>query len=158
MPVLNLHPMYSKQAISQTRQRFWTRFGQYMRPVKGTTGETINWLNYKTGIRHIYFRMDVTTEWASVAIELQHPDPSQRRGHFDQFRLVKKLLENATGEEWDWVVEYEDENGSMISRIGSSIRNVNLARETDWPAIISFLKPRIMALDQFWSEAKDVFE
>jgi hypothetical protein len=35
---------------------------------------------------------------------------------------------------------------------------VNIFHEADWPAIISFLKPRIMALDEFWEIAKNVIE
>jgi hypothetical protein len=31
-------------------------------------------------------------------------------------------------------------------------------KRDDWPAIISFLKPRIIALDAFWSQAKYGFE
>jgi hypothetical protein len=30
--------------------------------------------------------------------------------------------------------------------------------EGDWPAIISFLKPRIIALDEFWENVKPGFE
>ncbi|RYZ23162.1 MAG: DUF4268 domain-containing protein, partial [Chitinophagaceae bacterium] len=31
-------------------------------------------------------------------------------------------------------------------------------RREDWPELISFFKPRIVALDAFWSEAKYFFE
>ena len=63
--------MYSKQQASLLRKNFWTRFGQYMRPVKNSEGGSINWLNYKTGIKHIYFRMDANTDHARIAIELR---------------------------------------------------------------------------------------
>ncbi len=150
--------MYSKQEISRTRQRFWTNFGQYMRPVKGATGDTINWLNYKTGIRHIYFRMDVGRDRASVAIELQHPDQLIRQYYFEQLLQLRAMLEKETGEQWDWEPEHADENDQTISRIGTIKKDVNIFNETDWPLIISFLKPRIIALDRFWSEVKDGFE
>jgi len=35
---------------------------------------------------------------------------------------------------------------------------VNILKENDWPAIISFLKPRIIALDKFWILVKDSFD
>jgi len=44
------------------RKNFWTMFGQYMRPVLNANDEELNWLNYKTGARHIYFRLDATEE------------------------------------------------------------------------------------------------
>ncbi|HEV7780674.1 MAG TPA: DUF4268 domain-containing protein [Chitinophagaceae bacterium] len=150
--------MYTRQEVSQTRQRFWTTFGQYMWPVKGATGDTVNWLNYKTGIRHIYFRMDAGPEGASVAIELQHPDIALRHHYFEQLIRLKTLLENATGEKWDWEQDQKDESGRLISRTGIRLNGITILQDSDWPAIISFLKPRIIALDQFWSEVKDGFE
>jgi hypothetical protein len=149
--------MYSKQEVAQTKRKFWTSFGQYMRPVKGATGDTINWLNYKTGVRHIYFRMDAGKSGASIAIELADPDPELRYQYYEQLLQVRSMLEEATGEAWDWEQDLADE-GSMISRVGKKIEGVNMFNETDWPVIISFLKPRIIALDQFWSEVKMIFE
>jgi hypothetical protein len=150
--------MYSKQEVAQTKKRFWTSFGQYMRPIKGSNGDTINWLNYKTGVRHIYFRMDVLSNAASVAIELQHPDPEQRALSFEQMEQLRSLLEEATGEGWDWDPHFKDEDGNELARIGTKIHGVNIFNESDWPRIISFLKPRIIALDHFWQDAKYGFE
>ncbi|TVP42967.1 MAG: DUF4268 domain-containing protein, partial [Mongoliibacter sp.] len=38
------------------------------------------------------------------------------------------------------------------------LADVNVMEKDDWPAIISFLKPRIIALDAFWSNIKPAFE
>ena len=46
-------------------------FGQYMRPVLNANDEEVNWLNYKTGARHIYFRMDAGKSVASISIQVQ---------------------------------------------------------------------------------------
>jgi len=67
--------MYSREEAAQIKRDFWTRFGQYMRPVPGASGDTINWLNYKTGIRHLFFRLDAGRQQASIGIEIRHPDP-----------------------------------------------------------------------------------
>jgi hypothetical protein len=150
--------MYSKQEVSLTNKRFWTNFGQYMRPIAGAEGAKVNWLNYKTGIRHIYFRMDVRSNGASIAIELRHSDESLRRHYFEQLKQLKNLLEQITGEEWDWEPEQSAEDGNMISRISKTIRGVNIFLESDWPIIISFLKPRMIALDEFWLMVKDGLE
>jgi hypothetical protein len=150
--------MYTKQQASLIRKKFWTSFGQYMRPLPGAGGESVNWLNYKTGIRHLYFRMDADNKQASVSIELKHPDTLLRQHYFQQLQQVKKILEQSTGEQWLWDAEQTDEDGNSISRIGIGLKNVNIFQESDWPAIISFLKPRIMALDEFWEQVKDGFE
>lgn len=150
--------MYSKEQASQIRQRFWTSFGQYMRPVAGADGETVNWLNYKTGIRHFYFRMDADKKQARIGIELKHPDPAAQEEYFNQLVPLKKILEEQTGEEWSWQLHQWDEDGKPVSRISTVLSPVNIFNTDDWPAIISFFKQRIMALDAFWQLVKDGFE
>jgi hypothetical protein len=150
--------MYTRQEASQIRKEFWTRFGQYMRPVQAADGEKRNWLNYKTGIRDIFFRMDADRESATVAIELRHADPNTRKEIFAKFAALKTLLEENTGEQWIWEPNHQDEVGRTVSKISHQIKGVNIFNSADWPAIISFLKPRIIALDAFWYIVKDGFE
>jgi hypothetical protein len=150
--------MYTRQEASQIRKKFWTSFGQYMRPLTGATGDAINWLNYKTGIKHIYFRLDADQTKASVSIELAHPDALLRHEHFNCLKQLKNILEELTGEPWIWSTDHKDEDGNIISRVGIVLNDVNVFDESKWPAIISFLKPRIIALDEFWNLVKDRFE
>lgn len=149
--------MYSRQEISTIKKKFWTRFGQYMKPVGSASGETVNWVNYKTGIKHLYFRMDADNNKASIAIELQHPDLDEQQLYFEQFMQLRKILAQHTGEEWQWRLHDKDEDGVVVSRIINSIDEVNILKEPDWPLIISFLKPRIIALDEFWDLIKEGF-
>lgn len=150
--------MYSKQEASLLKKEFWTSFGQYMRPIANSDGEPINWVNYKTGSKHIYFRMDTDNKGASVAIELHHPDIETRNEFFEKFHQFKSMLLQMTNEQWIWKGAATDENGKSFSRIGISIQNVSVFNKNDWPAIISFLKPRIIALDNFWNLVKEDFQ
>jgi hypothetical protein len=150
--------MYTKQEASLIRKKFWTSFGQYMRPLPGAGADAVNWLNYKTGTRHLYFRMDADHIQAAVSIELRHADLLLQQQYFEQLLQLKKVLENITGEQWQWELHQPDEDGNRISRISSTLEKVSIFNTNDWPAIISFLKPRIMALDEFWNLVKDGFE
>ena len=150
--------MYSKLQASKLRQEFWTRFGQYMRPVKGENGDPINWINYRTGVKGVYFRMEVGTRAATIAIELKDTDDEKRLENYNTLLQVKDLLEQETAESWTWEERFPDERGQMICRIGKTLEGINLFNEADWPAIISFLKPRIIALDRFWNFVKEGFE
>ncbi len=149
--------MYTKQEISKQRQAFWTTFGQYMQPVLSADGEKINWINYKTGISGISFKMDADARQASIAIVLSQPDTGRQQLYYDQFLRLKTMLHTTLGEEWEWQPIIQDEYGKTISRIGTYI-NSNIHNNTDWPTLISFFKPRIIALDEFWSMAKYGFE
>ena len=150
--------MYSKAEVTQLRQAFWTAFGQYMAPVPSAEGDTTNWINYKTGIKHLYFRMQADNRRATIAIELNHPDAGIRELFFEQFVELKALLHEALGEEWTWEANAVDAQGLPYSRIYKELSPVNLFSRDDWPALISFFKPRIIALDAFWADAQYTFE
>jgi hypothetical protein len=150
--------MYTKAQISKTKQEFWTAFGGYMKPVPTADDRYISWQNYKTGVKGIYFRMRAEREFASIGIEITHPDPEIQELFFGQFEQFQKLLEMETKEPWEWRLLKIDEFGKAISQIEKRLKNVNVMDQNDWPAIISFLKPRIIALDRFWSNVKYGFE
>jgi hypothetical protein len=149
--------MYSKQEASVIRKKFWTTLGRYLQPVPNGEGENINWLNYKTGVKDIFFRMDVDASTAQIAIEIKHTPNSAANEYYATFINMRAVLEDALGETWQWQADAQDEFGAGFSRIYTTIAGVNIFKEADWPVIISFLKPRMIALDVFWVQVKDVF-
>jgi hypothetical protein len=150
--------MYTREQASQLRQAFWTVFGQYMAPVPSAEGTKVNWSNYKTGLKNVYFRMQADNKKASIAIEITHPDVEIQEIFFEQFTELKAMLHSHLNEEWVWVLHTKDENEKTLSRIYKEISPVNVFEQDNWPELISFFKPRIMALDEFWSNAKYSFD
>ncbi|WP_425637597.1 DUF4268 domain-containing protein [Algoriphagus yeomjeoni] len=150
--------MYKKAETSRIRSEFWIAFGQYMKPIPNAEGRRINWPNYKTGVRNIYFRMKAENDFASIGIEIGHQDEELQELYFDQFAQFRKMLEATLGEEWSWKLLDQNEFGQPVSRIEKVLPNVNVMDSSDWPEIISFLKPRIIALDEFWENVKPGFE
>ncbi|MEO7214407.1 DUF4268 domain-containing protein [Mucilaginibacter sp.] len=150
--------MYSKDQASQLKQAFWTAFGQYMGPVMSADGLRTNWINYKTGVKHIYFKMQADNKLASIAIEISHPDAELQELFFEQFTTYKTLLYSTLEEEWEWQLHTTDEYGKTFSRIYMELKPVSIFQRGDWPKLISFFKPRVIALDEFWSNAKYAFE
>ncbi len=150
--------MYSRQEASLLNQQFWTSFGSYMSPILSAEGEKINWVNYKTGIKNIRFTMSADTRSAKIAIALSHKDPVLQQLYFEKFIQLKKIFETRTGEEWQWTTLVADEHGKTISEIYQVCKPVNVLNKQDWPSIISFLKEKLVALDDFWCEYKYAFE
>ena len=150
--------MYSKEQASQLKQAFWTAFGQYIGPVLSAEGLRTNWINYKTGVKHIFFRMQADNKTASIAIEIAHPDKELQQLFFEQFESYKIMLHSTLDEDWQWQLHTTDEYGKTISRIYTELTPVSIFQKEDWPKLISFFKPRIIALDEFWSDAKAAFE
>ncbi|HOZ84575.1 MAG TPA: DUF4268 domain-containing protein [Niabella sp.] len=150
--------MYSKSEASNIRKTFWTAFGKYMKPIKDAEGNSINWINYKTGVRHIYFRMDADKRKATVSIEIKHLPKDTRLEYFAKFEMLKSYFSKIIQEQWHWQQKFYDEDGSEASRIMVELEPVNIFRQEDWPAIISFFKERIVLLDRFWKDVKFQFE
>jgi hypothetical protein len=149
--------MYSKEQSSKLKAQFWTNFGQYMKPVPGASGLPVNWINYKTGIKNIHFKMDADNKKATIAIEIAHPKEEERSHYYNQFLSLKNILNSTANFNWQWNETLQAEH-KTISSISQQLDDVNVLDQSDWPAIISFLKPRIIALDAFWDMVKDGFE
>ncbi len=150
--------MYSKDEASQLKQAFWTTFGQYIAPQPSAEGLKVSWVNYKTGLKHIYFRMNADKRIATIAIEITHPDACIQELFFEQFKEFKNILNSYLNEDWIWELYGKDEYRKTISRIYKQLDGVSIYNKNDWPALISFFKPRIIALDEFWSDVKDGFD
>lgn len=150
--------MYSREEIKQLKQLFWTKFGQFMALHASADGEKANWINYKTGIKHLYFKMDADKKVATIAIQWSQPDAGLRALMAEQFLQFKVLLQDLLEEEWIWDMDGMDEYGKPICRIYTSLTGYSVFKEDDWAELISFFKPRIIALDEFWSSAKYTFD
>lgn len=150
--------MYTKEQASQLRQAFWTSLGQYMAPIPSSEGLRINWVNYKTGLKQVYFRMHADNKQASIGIEISHSDEGLRELFFEQFLEFKTLFHQILGEEWTWNPQDTDELGRGMARIYIDLKPANIFNQDDWPLLISFFKPRLVALDEFWCDAKYSFD
>ncbi|SDC12456.1 DUF4268 domain-containing protein [Niabella drilacis] len=150
--------MYSKNEAALIKKEFWTSLGTYLKPVLSANGQKVNWVNYKTGIKGIYFRTDVTKREASVAVELTHPGEEKRTAAFDKLVSLKAVFSEMAGGDWLWQRAVYDEEGRPVSKILIRKEPVNIFNRNDWPVIISFFKQHLIALDAFWSIAKAYFE
>jgi hypothetical protein len=150
--------MYSKDEASQIRQAFWTAFGQYISPQLSADGLKVNWVNYKTGIKHLYFKMEADKRTATIGIVITHPDAGIQELFFEQFSELKTMFNSYLNEDWTWALHDKDEYGKTITRIYLQLDNVSIYNRNDWPQLISFFKPKIIALDDFWSVAQYTFE
>jgi len=102
--------------------------------------------------------MDADNSKASIAIEMRHRDRQTQQHYFEKLAQAKELFHQTMGENWRWQLHDTDDDGRLVSRVSTQINNVNILDTKDWPAIISFLKPRIVALDIFWNMIRESFE
>jgi hypothetical protein len=61
--------------------------------------------------------MQAGTRTASIGIELTHSDTGVQQLYFEQFGQLRAVLHGIVGENWQWQLHAQDENGKTISRI-----------------------------------------
>lgn len=151
--------LYSREEAKKLKEQFWTNFGQYLSLTPNEDGDKINWVNYKTGVKHLYFRMETEGKTARIFIEISHPDAGMRELMYEQLLTYRQMLHGALDEEWEWDAYYEDSEGKQTARVSKSLtEKTSVFDPNDWPTLISFFKPRLLSLDSFWSSAKYGFE
>ena len=121
--------MFSKKELAQSRKEFWMVFGQYMSPVLSSEGEKINWINYKTGVKGLQFKMNVVQDIASIAIEINRSDIEEQKIIFEKLLQLKHILNNSLKEEWNWALHTPEESGKIVSKIYQERRGINIMRK-----------------------------
>lgn len=102
--------------------------------------------------------MQAENGMAIIMIEMSDPDTGIQQLMFEQFKELSKILGDNLQEEWRWELQVQNEYFQTVSRISNEIEGVSIFRQEDWPALISFFKPRMIALDEFWTNAQYGFE
>ncbi|WP_254093527.1 DUF4268 domain-containing protein [Dawidia soli] len=140
------------------KEEFWTTFGRYMSPIPSAEGFKINWVNYHTKLKDVYFRMDAGRKAAVISISIEQRDQAIQELYFEQFLELKNILHTTLEEEWVWQLHVPVEDGKIVSRIYTELAGVSVFNRDQWAELISFFKPRIIALDAFWENARYSFE
>ncbi len=148
--------MFSRDEAKAWNERFYTLFGTYMRRHQPQAEGARQWLNYRTGVKNIFFRVEATGKEALVSIDLQHPDEGVRQLFFDQFKEFKKALEGHTGPLL-WQEAFTLENGRTIGRIYQQQGGVSLFKEDDWHQIFPFFEKYLLGFDAFWADFREAF-
>ena len=142
--------MYTKEEASAVRTKFWTSLGKYLKPIPNAEGESINWINYRTGINQIKVKADVQNGFAFAVVEISG-EAEMRNTMFETFKRLGFAWQTETV-----ILENEwNESNKQVHQFLTNLDNVSVFRESDWPAIISFFKKNLLAFDVFWCENKD---
>lgn len=152
--------MFSRAEAQQLRKEFWTAFGRYMTRHTSAFGPKTKWLNYRTGIKDLYFRLHADNKLARVSIELQHSDAGIRELFYEQWEELKMMLEAdlREGEAWIWEPEHYLDSGQCISIIYITLPGINIYQKEDWGNIFRFFEQYLVPFDEMWSMVKAIFE
>jgi len=150
--------MYGKEEAYELRKLFWTSFGKFMKRHKSADFTKVNWMNYKTGVKDLYFRLEADKRTAKICVDLQMADADIREIYYAQFKEVRGVFHDLTGIEWDWNDNYINEYNVTLGRLSISIDKVNMYNKDNWQTIFEFYEKYLIGMDEFWIEFKDLFK
>lgn len=151
--------MLSRQEKRDWHREFWTTFGVFMRKHQSMTGTKVKWLNYRTGVKDIYFRMEADGKKARFCIDIQHSDEGIRELYFEQFKEVKTVLEATIGEELIWdEAYYFEETRRTACRIYAEKDKINIFDKSQWSELFAFFEKYIVGIDEFWADFNELFK
>ena len=149
--------MFSKEEMKELRIEFWGKLNKQMEKLRNPYGSKVNWMNYNTNIKHLYFRMEADEEGARLCIDLQFPDADIREIYYAQFMEFQNML-NDQFKNLQWHEQWNHWNGKQISRIVLELNDCDLRNRDHWDKMHLFLKLNFVKLDEFWVEFGEVFK
>jgi hypothetical protein len=149
--------MYSKAEKKKYILDFWNGFGVYMKKYNADFGR-VRWVNYRSNVKDIFFRLNIDNKSATFSIEMQHKDEGLRELFFEQFKELKVVLEDNIREELIWEQKAFNQNNQPISGIFCDLNNVSIYNKDDWQSIFQFFEKRMVGLHTFWVEFEEIFK
>ncbi len=150
--------MYDKEYSSAIHQKFWTSFGRYMQPVPNALGEKINWINYKTGVKAISIKIDVSNTTATICFEILNLNASINNKYLSLFNKHQTTFEAITHNQFCIYHNIINNQQKPVLAAIATLSNINIYNQADWPVIITFLKHNLIQLDNYWQSYKIAYE
>ena len=148
--------MLSREAHKERNLAFWNAFKKRMRKHTSSDGRGINWLNYPTGVKQLYVRLDVDGKGTRFCIDLQPKDEDIRSIVWEQLTELKHVMENEMGEATAWSEHHHRISKRMVSRIYWEDTGLSFYRDEDFPKMEAFLEEKLLGFDRFYQEFKEI--
>ncbi|MEX1191510.1 MAG: DUF4268 domain-containing protein [Brumimicrobium sp.] len=148
--------MFTKEERKALHSEYWLRFKSFISSSRSVNNRRINWLNYPTGLKEIYVRLDINQERASFSIDIQSKDEGIRSIIWEQFLELKKVLENEMQIPGTWSEEVFNKAGQQISSIYWNLENVSIYNQKDEEKVFQFFKDKLVRFDRFYDVYKEI--
>ena len=149
--------MFSKEEEKEFKAAFWAGLNEELEQRKGLHANKVNWTSFNTGIKHLYFRMDMEEGIPKVCMDMQFPNAGIRELYYEQFLEFKERLDATLEGETVWLPTFEHSNTKTIARVCVQNSELSYNNREDWPKIYEFLGENFQKIEAFWSEFSEVF-
>jgi len=150
--------MLPKEEFKRRRTQFWTGLETTMKSVRGSHGNKINWLSYKSNVKELYIRMEFDARGVRLCLDFQNRDEGIRALFLEQFQELKKVMQSSFSNELHFISNHHIKSSDIFClRVMSENSDLNFFHDEDLIPAQEFLKTQLISLDEFWSEFKDIF-
>jgi hypothetical protein len=150
--------MYSKEELKQLKKEFWEGFGTYCSLVPALKRRKSKFMLYNTKMKGVELKFDATRSGASVILEINLSNASQRLEKFEKFVLHKSTMEKQFPQGLIWNSAYIRECGTEVSRIYIEKTDIDLHRRIQWLEFYKFMTDEMIKLEKAFKIVKEIIE
>ncbi len=114
---------------------------------------------HRTKIKGVALRFDIDRKSAKVILELHNRSERLRLKAFEVLERYKIILEDGfeNGLKWEFYFQRPD-SGQEVCRIYTTLDNVDLHRQNQWPDIYNFFIENMLKLEENFLQVRDILD
>jgi len=151
--------MYSKEEKKRLTLEFWNLFKKRCAIHPVLKFKKKKWILHRTKIKGVALRFEVGRNDANVILELYNRNERLRLKAFEVLERYKMVLEEGFEDGLLWEFYYQrPESGQEVCRIFTTLENVDIHRQNQWPDIYNFFIENMLKLEENFLSVSDVLE
>jgi len=151
--------MYSIEEKKKLTEDFWKLFKRRCAVHPELKFKKKKWILHRTKIKGVALRFDINRKDAKVILELHNRSEKLRLKAFEILERYKVVVEEGfeNGLIWEFYFERPD-SGQEVCRIYTTLPDVDIHRQNQWPDIYNFFIENMMQLEDNFLLVRDVLE
>ncbi len=151
--------MYSKVEKKKLTVDFWELFKRRCAVHPNLQLKKKKFILHRTKIKGVALRFDVGRNDAKVILELYNRSEKLRLKAFEILERYKMVIEEGFENSLIWEFYFQrPESGQEVCRIYTTLENVDLHRQNQWPDIYNFFIENMLKLEENFLLVRDILE
>ncbi len=138
--------MYSKDEAKVLKRDFWEGFDKYTKFYSQKVNEPIKWMFYKTGVKGLELKFDISPKLIQVLIEVNSKSENKRFDIYVELNNYKAILDEGFDGGLKWVDDYMKEEKKEVSRILIESSEYNFHNRDHWVDLYKFMATNMYQL------------
>lgn len=151
--------MYSREEKKKLTTDFWNLFKKRCNIHPDLQFKKKKWILHRTKIKGVALRFEAGREDAKVILELYNRNEKLRLIAFEVLERYKILIEEGFEDGLTWEFYYQrPDSGQEVCRIYTTLKNVDIHRQNQWPDIYNFFIENMLKLEENFLSVREVLE